>query len=107
MRPGYEASDPHSPCSPAGVAPTWLPVVSRVPGWVWTRLPVQRHLEGLTTRLSIASFPGLHAQLLSLAVRNAGEGLRRAWTDLLRAAADVMFGLLTSGFVLSPSLFFP
>jgi len=30
----------------------------------------------------IASFPGLHAQLLSLAVRKAGK----AWTDLSRDA---------------------
>jgi len=27
------------------------------------------------TMLALASFPGLHAQLLSLAVRKAGEGL--------------------------------
>ena len=42
-------------------------------------------MSGLTCRkswlalyrrtISVASFPGLHAQLLSLAVRKAGEGL--------------------------------
>ena len=36
----------------------------------------------------------------------SGEGLGRTY-HVMRAAADVMFSLLTSGFVLSPSLFFP
>ena len=39
-----------------------------------------RHVADVLSRLSIpspdlASFPGLHTQLLSLAVRKAGEGL--------------------------------
>ena len=55
---------------------------------------------------TIASFPTLHTHLLSLAVQKA-EG-RSGWIyHVMRAAADVMFSLLTSGFVLSPSLFFP
>jgi len=64
-----------------------------------------RAKSGLWTGL--ASFPGLHAQLLSLAVRKAGEGRPGRTYHVMRAAADVMFRLLTSGFVLSPSLFFP
>jgi len=36
------------------------------------------------------------------------SGGRPGWTyHVMRAAADVMFSLLTSGLVLSPSLFFP
>ena len=58
------------------------------------------------TKVSLGSFPGLHAQLLSLAVRKAGRRPGRIY-HVMRAAADVMFSLLTSGFVLSPSLFFP
>jgi len=55
---------------------------------------------------SLASFPGFHAQLLSLVVRKAGRRPGRIY-HMMRAAADVTFSLLTSGFVLSPSLFFP
>jgi len=54
----------------------------------------------------IASFPGLHTQLLLLAVRKAGGRPGRIY-HMMHAAADVMFSLLTSGFVLSPSLFLP
>jgi len=36
---------------------------------------VHRVSSMLQTHTHIASFPGLHAQLLSLAVRKAGEGL--------------------------------
>jgi len=49
---------------------------------------------------------GLHAQLLSLAVQKAGGRPGRIY-HVMRAAADVMFSQLTSGFVLSLSLFFP
>ena len=58
------------------------------------------------TRFSPASFPGLHAQLLLLALRKAGERPGRIY-HVMHAAADVMFSLLSSGFVLFPSLFFP
>jgi len=56
----------------------------------------------------LASFPGLHAQLLSLAVRKAG-GRPGQIHHVMHAAADVdvTFSLLTPGFILSPSLFFP
>ena len=54
----------------------------------------------------VASFPGLHAQLLSLAVRKAAG--RPGWIyHVMCATPDVMLSLLTSVFVLSPSLFFP
>jgi len=56
--------------------------------------------------LGLASFPGLHAQLLLLAVRKAGRRPGRIY-HMMRAAADVTFSLLKSGFVLSPSLFYP
>ena len=56
--------------------------------------------------VAIASFPGLHAQLLLLAVRKAGGRSGRIY-HVMCAAADVTFSLLTSGFFLSPSLFFP
>ena len=52
---------------------------------------------------SVASVPGLHAQLLSLAVRKAGSRPGQIY-HVMRAAADVTFSLLTSGFVFSPSL---
>ena len=55
---------------------------------------------------ALALFPGLHTQLLSLAVRNAGGRPGRTY-HVMRATADVTFSLLASGFVLSPSLFFP
>jgi len=58
------------------------------------------------THTSLALFPGLHAQLLSLAVRKAGGRPGRIY-HVMCAAADVTISLLTSGFVLSPSLFFP
>jgi len=54
----------------------------------------------------VALFPGLHTQLLSLAVQKAGRRPGRVY-HVMCAAADVMFSLLTSWFVLSPSLFFP
>jgi len=54
----------------------------------------------------VASFPGLHTQLLSLVVQKAGRRPGQIY-PMMRAAADVTFSLLTSGFVLSPSLFFP
>jgi len=54
----------------------------------------------------LASFPGLHAQLLSLAVQKA-EGRPGLIYHVMRAAADVTFSLLTPGFALSPSIFFP
>jgi len=58
------------------------------------------------TTLWLASFLGLHAQLLSLAVQKAEK--RPGWIyHMMHATADVTFSLLTSGFVLSPSLFFP
>jgi len=50
--------------------------------------------------------PRPHAQLLSLAVQKVG-GRPRWIYHVMRAAADITFGLLTSGLVLSPSLFFP
>jgi len=54
----------------------------------------------------LASFPGLHGQLLSLAVGKAGG--RPGWIyHVMRAAADIMFSLFTSGLVLPLSLFFP
>ena len=56
--------------------------------------------------MGLASFPGLHTELLSIAVRKAEGRLGRIY-HMMRAAADVMFSLLTSGFVLFPSLFFP
>ena len=56
--------------------------------------------------LLLASIPGLHVQLLSLAVRKVGRRPGRIYY-VMRAAADVTFSLLTSEFVLSPSLFFP
>ena len=62
--------------------------------------------SGHLTKHSVASFPGLHAQLLLLAVRKAGRRPGQIY-HAMHAAADVMFSLLTSGFVLSPSLFFP
>ena len=53
----------------------------------------------------LASFPGFHAQFLSLAVRKVGG--RPGWIyHMMHATADVTFSLLISGFVLSPSLFF-
>ena len=60
---------------------------------------------GITTP-EVASFPGLHAQLLSFAVRKARERPGRIY-HVMHAVADVTFSLLTSGIVLSPSLFFP
>ena len=50
-------------------------------------MPPKTHLSWphLSMHLHLASFPGLHAQLLSLAVQKAGE----AWTDLSR---DVCHG---------------
>jgi len=59
----------------------------------------------METATLLASFPGLHAQLLLLAVRKAGGRTGQIY-HVMRTAADVMFSLLTSGFVLSP-LFFP
>jgi len=56
-------------------------------------------------QLQVASFPGLYAQLLSLAVQKVRR-LGRIY-HVMCVAADVTFSLLTSGFVLSPSLFFP
>ena len=56
--------------------------------------------------VSVASFPGLHAQLLLLAVRKVGGRPGQIY-HVMRATADVTFSLLTSGFVLSPLLFFP
>ena len=58
------------------------------------------------TQVVLASLPGLHAQLLSLAVRKAGRRPGQIY-HVMCAAADITFSLLTSGFVLSPSLFFP
>jgi len=55
---------------------------------------------------NIALFPGLHTWLLLLAVRKAGGRPGQIY-HVMCAAADVTFCLLTSGFVLSPSLFFP
>ena len=60
----------------------------------------------IKTRVTITVFPDLHAQLLLLAVRKAGGRPGQIY-HMIRAAADDMFNLLTSGFVLSPSLFFP
>jgi len=40
--------------------------------------------------LQVASFPGLHAQLLSLAVRKAGRRPGRIY-HVMRAAADVTY----------------
>ena len=60
----------------------------------------------MVDRYLVASFPGLHAQLLSLAVRKVGGRPGHIY-HIMRATADVSFSLLTSGFVLSPSLFFP
>ena len=57
-------------------------------------------------QLQVASFPGLYTQLLSLAVRKVRRRLGRIY-HVMCVAADVTFSLLTSGFVLSPSLFFP
>ena len=57
-------------------------------------------------QLQVASFPGLYAKLLSLAVRKVRRRLGRIY-HVMCVAADIMFNLLTSGFVLSPSLFFP
>ena len=37
--------------------------------------PLNYTVYGTVSRYVVASFPGLHAQLLSLAVRKAGEGL--------------------------------
>ena len=54
----------------------------------------------------LALFPGLHAQLLSLTVQKAGGRPGRIY-QVMRAAADVTFSLLTSGFVLSPSFTLP
>jgi len=54
----------------------------------------------------LASFPGLHTELLSLAARKMGRRLGRIY-HVMRAAADFTYCLLTSGFVISPSLFFP
>ena len=53
--------------------------------------------------LLLALFPGLHVQLLSLAVRKAGGRPERIY-HVMRAAADVMFSLLTSGLVLPLTL---
>jgi len=39
----------------------------------------------------LASFPGLHAQLLSLAVRKAGEGRPGRIYHVMRAAGDVTY----------------
>ena len=57
-------------------------------------------------QLQVASFPGFYAQLLSLAVRKVRRRLVRIY-HVMCVTADVTFSLLTSGFVLSPSLFFP
>ena len=40
--------------------------------------------------LALASFPGLHAQLLSLALRKAGGGHGRIY-HVMRAVADVTY----------------
>ena len=72
-------------------------------GNVWTWLGVSGNENKPT---GVASFPGLHTQLLSLVVRKAGRRPGQTY-PMMRAAADVTFSLLTSGFVLSPSLFFP
>ena len=61
----------------------------------------------ITSATWLASFPGLHAQLLSLACSTKSGGRPGRTYHVMRAAANVMFSLLTSGFVLSPSLFFP
>jgi len=70
----------------------------------WSKTEIQT-CSLATGHTMVASFPGLHAQLLSLAVQKVGEGLDGFIT--MRAAADITFSLLMSGFVLSPSLFFP
>ena len=54
----------------------------------------------------VASFSGLHVQLLSLTVRKVGGRPGRIY-HMMRTAADITFSLLTSGFVLSLSVFFP
>jgi len=66
---------------------------------LWTVSPVP-------LLLWLALFPGLHAQLLSLAVRKAGRRPGRIY-HVMRTAADVTFSLLISGFVISFSFFFP
>jgi len=52
----------------------------------------------------VASFPGLHTQLLLLAVRKAGGRPGRNY-HLMCATADITFSLLT--YILSLSVFFP
>jgi len=64
--------------------------------WQLCRLPFIMYL-------CLTSFPGLHAQLLSLAVWKAGRRPGRIY-HVMRATADIMFSRLTSGFVFSPSL---
>jgi len=56
----------------------------------------------------IASFPGLSMpSFCHLQYENQEESLDRFIYHVMHATADVLFSLLTSGFVLSPSLFIP
>jgi len=70
--------------------------------WIGTIITVNNEWQ-----LLLALLPGLHTQLLSLTVWKVGWGRPGRIYHMMRAAADVMLSLLTSGLVLSPSLFFP
>ena len=71
-----------------------------------TVLNCDTHTPPFKTLAWIASFPGLHAQLLLLAVQKVGGRPGRIY-HVMYDAADITFSLLTSGLVLSLSLFFP
>ena len=77
---------------------------SITPLLVWMHWVTMSNVK--STGLSLSLVPRPPCPALSLAVRKAGGRPGRIY-HIMRAIVDVTFSLLTSGFVLSPSLFFP